>query len=144
MNIRIPVRADSSVPLVDLVAQQADVNAEVMEGLAEVFRKAAFVGGPAVAEFEAAYAEFLGARHCVGVANGTDALELALPASGVGPGDEGILPANTFIATGVREGSFPVTERAAGRVLSLSLNPHITEAQQVRVARALSTAMSQR
>ena len=93
------------------MAQQADVNAEVMEGLAEVFRKAAFVGGPAVAEFEAAYAAFLGARHCVGVANGTDALELALRASGVGPGDEVILPANTFIATAEaasRIGAVPV------------------------------------
>jgi dTDP-4-amino-4,6-dideoxygalactose transaminase len=111
MSAGIPVRADASVPLVDLVAQQADVNAEVMEGLTEVFRNAAFIGGPAVAEFEAAYAEFLGARHCVGVANGTDALELALRASGVGAGDEVILPANTFIATAEaasRIGAIPV------------------------------------
>jgi dTDP-4-amino-4,6-dideoxygalactose transaminase len=99
MSAGIPVWADTSVPLVDLVAQQADVNEEVMEGLAEVFSKAAFIGGPAVAQFEAAYAEFLGARHCVGVANGTDALELALRAAGVAAGDEVILPANTFIAT---------------------------------------------
>ncbi|GAA2135360.1 DegT/DnrJ/EryC1/StrS family aminotransferase [Arthrobacter humicola] len=111
MSAGIPVRADTSVPLVDLVAQQADVNAEVMEGLAEVFSKAAFIGGPAVAQFEAAYAEFLGARHCVGVANGTDALELALRASGVAAGDEVILPANTFIATAEaasRIGAVPV------------------------------------
>ena len=111
MSAGIPVRADTSVPLVDLVAQQADVNAEVMEGLAEVFSKAAFIGGPAVAQFEAEYAEFLGARHCVGVANGTDALELALRASGVAAGDEVILPANTFIATAEaasRIGAVPV------------------------------------
>ncbi len=111
MSARIPVQADASVPLVDLVAQQADVNAEVMEGLTEVFRNAAFIGGPAVAGFEAAYAEFLGARHCVGVANGTDALELALRASGVAAGDEVILPANTFIATAEaasRIGAVPV------------------------------------
>jgi dTDP-4-amino-4,6-dideoxygalactose transaminase len=97
--------------LVDLVAQQADVNAEVMAGLAEIFRQAAFVGGPAVAEFETAYAGFLGARHCVGVANGTDALELALRAAGVEAGDEVILPANTFIATAEaasRIGAVPV------------------------------------
>ena len=49
--------------------------------------------------FEQEYAEFVGARHCVGVANGTDALELALRAVGVGAGDEVIVPANTFIAT---------------------------------------------
>lgn len=111
MNAGFPVRADAAVPLVDLVAQQADVNAEVMEGLTEVFRHAAFIGGPAVAEFEAAYAHFLGARHCVGVANGTDALELALRASGIGAGDEVIMPANTFIATAEaasRIGAVPV------------------------------------
>ncbi len=107
----MPVRTDAAVPLVDLVAQQADVNAEVMAGLAEIFRQAAFVGGPAVAEFETAYAGFLGARHCVGVANGTDALELALRAAGVEAGDEVILPANTFIATAEaasRIGAVPV------------------------------------
>ena len=93
------IRADASVPLVDLAAQQADVHDEVMAELAEVFTSASFIGGPVVARFEAAYAAFLGANHCVGVANGTDALELALRAAGVGPGDEVILPANTFIAT---------------------------------------------
>ncbi|WP_255769395.1 DegT/DnrJ/EryC1/StrS family aminotransferase [Pseudarthrobacter sulfonivorans] len=111
MSAEVTVRTDAAVPLVDLVAQQADVHTEVMEGLAEVFRTAAFIGGPAVAEFEAAYASFVGARHCVGVANGTDALELALRAAGVGPGDEVIIPANTFIATAEaasRIGAVPV------------------------------------
>ena len=75
MNPGLPVRMDAAAPLVDLVARRADVNAEVMEGLAEVFSKAAFIGGPAVAQFEAEYAEFLGARHCVGVANGTPDVE---------------------------------------------------------------------
>lgn len=111
MSAGMPVRTDAAVPLVDLVAQQADVNAEVMAALAEVFRQAAFIGGPAVAEFETAYAQFLGAGHCVGVANGTDALELALRAAGVEAGDEVILPANTFIATAEaasRIGAVPV------------------------------------
>lgn len=100
-----------AVPLVDLAAQQADVHEEVMAGLAEVFARASFIGGPEVAEFETAYAEFLDARHCVGVANGTDALELALRAGGVEPGGEVILPANTFIATAEavsRIGAVPV------------------------------------
>lgn len=105
MSAGITVRADTSVPLVDMVAQHADVYAEVLEGLAEVS------GGPALAQFEAAYAEFLGARHCVAVANGTDALELVLRASGVAAGEEVILPANTFIATAEaasRIGAVPV------------------------------------
>jgi dTDP-4-amino-4,6-dideoxygalactose transaminase len=111
MNPGRPLRAETAIPLVDLVAQQAEVNAEVMEELTEVFRNAAFIGGRPVAKFETAYAEFLGARHCVGVANGTDALELALRAAGVGAGDEVILPANTFIATAEaasRIGAVPV------------------------------------
>jgi dTDP-4-amino-4,6-dideoxygalactose transaminase len=87
------------VPLVDLAAQQAEVADEVRIGLDEVFATTAFVGGPPVRLFEEEYAAFVRAGHCVGVANGTDALELALRAVGVGPGDEVVLPANTFIAT---------------------------------------------
>lgn len=75
------------------------VATEVLEGWRQVLDVAAFVGGPQVAEFEREYAAHIGIRHCVGVANGTDAIEIALRALGVGPGDECILPANTFIAT---------------------------------------------
>jgi dTDP-4-amino-4,6-dideoxygalactose transaminase len=100
-----------SIPLVDLGAQQEEIADEVETGIKEVFAQTSFIGGPAVTEFEQAYARFLGARHCVGVANGTDALELALRACGVGPGGEVILPANTFIATAEavsRIGAVPV------------------------------------
>ncbi|WP_411732520.1 DegT/DnrJ/EryC1/StrS family aminotransferase [Paeniglutamicibacter sp.] len=94
----IPV-AVQQIPLVDLKAQQREIQDVVDAGLAEIFESTAFIGGKAVTEFENAYAGFLGAKHCVGVGNGTDALELALRASGIGAGDEVILPANTFIAT---------------------------------------------
>ena len=100
-----------SVPFVDLGAQQDEIADEVDVGLKEVFAQTSFIGGPAVAEFEQAYAGFLGAGHCVGVANGTDALELALRAAGVRAGGEVILPANTFIATAEavsRIGALPV------------------------------------
>jgi dTDP-4-amino-4,6-dideoxygalactose transaminase len=99
------------VPLVDLAAQQAEVDAEVRAGLDEVFAATAFIGGPAVGRFEAAYAAASGVAHCVGVANGTDALELALRAVGVVAGGEVVLPANTFIATAEavsRIGALPV------------------------------------
>jgi len=99
------------VPLVDLQAQHAEVQDAVLDGLREVFAAASFIGGPPVAAFERAYADFIGAKHCVGVANGTDALELALRAVGVRPGGEVILPANTFIATAEavsRIGALPV------------------------------------
>ena len=68
-------------------------------GFAEVIASGAFVLGPAVDAFESAYAEFCETSEAVGVANGTDAVELALRAAGIGPGDEVVLPANTFVAT---------------------------------------------
>lgn len=89
----------SVIPLVDLATQQHEISEEVRSGLEKVFGENSFIGGEAVREFETAYAEFLGAEFCIGVANGTDALELALRASGVCAGGEVILPANTFIAT---------------------------------------------
>ncbi len=100
-----------TIPLVDLAAQQAEIDDEVRAGLAEVFAATAFVGGPAVGRFEKAYAAFTDVAFCVGVANGTDALELALRAVGVTAGGEVVLPANTFIATAEaasRIGAVPV------------------------------------
>jgi dTDP-4-amino-4,6-dideoxygalactose transaminase len=99
------------IPLVDLAAQRDEVAAEVAAGWAEVLDRTAFVSGPQVGAFEVEYAAFAGVGHCVGVANGTDAIELALRALGVGSGDECVLPANTFIATAeavVRTGATPV------------------------------------
>ena len=72
---------------------------------------ARFILGTEVEEFEGEFAQFCGARHCVGVANGTDALHLALRALGIGPGDEVITVANTFVATAmaiVHAGATPV------------------------------------
>jgi dTDP-4-amino-4,6-dideoxygalactose transaminase len=87
------------IPLVDLAAAHAEVAEEVEAGFKRVIAETAFIGGAEVAAFEQEYAAFSGLAHCVGVANGTDALELAFRAVGVGPGSEVILPANTFIAT---------------------------------------------
>ena len=87
------------VPLVDLSRQHQEIAVEVAEGLDEVFENTAFIQGPQVAEFEAQFAAFCGVRHCVGVGSGTDALELALRALSIGPGDEVIVPANSFIAS---------------------------------------------
>ncbi|NUR29779.1 MAG: DegT/DnrJ/EryC1/StrS family aminotransferase [Catenulispora sp.] len=99
------------IPLVDLAAAHAEIADEVAAGFAEVLAATAFVGGPPVAAFEREYAAFGGVAHCVGVANGTDAVELALRAVGVGPGDEVIVPVNTFAATAeavARAGATPV------------------------------------
>jgi dTDP-4-amino-4,6-dideoxygalactose transaminase len=103
--------AVSVIPLVDLSAQHAAVAEEVARGWKQVFAQSAFIGGPQVAAFEQEFAAFAQTRHCVGVANGTDAIEIALRALGVGVGDDCILPTNTFVATAeavCRTGARPV------------------------------------
>src|ERR671914_1714847 len=67
--------------------------------LAAVARSGRYILGPEVEAFEREFAAYLGVRHCVGVANGTDALTIALRALGVGPGDEVVMPSFTFYAT---------------------------------------------
>ena len=102
---------NTTVPLVDLVAQQAEIADDLRSDIDRILATAAFVGGADVSAFEHEYAAFTGAAHCVGVANGTDAVELAIRALDIGPGHEVILPANTFIATAeavVRAGATPV------------------------------------
>ncbi len=89
----------TAVPFVDLRAAHAEVAEDIDLGFKRVIAGNAFVGGEEVAAFERDYATFTGMPHCVGVANGTDAVELALRAVGVGPGAEVVLPANTFVAT---------------------------------------------
>src|SRR3712207_3842506 len=105
------------VPLVDLAAAHAEVAEEVETGFKRVIAETAFVGGAEVAAFEQEYAAFNDLPHCVGVANGTDALELALRAVGVGPGSEVILPANTFIATA------EAVARTGGEVVLVDCDP---------------------
>ena len=87
------------VQFVDLVSQYHTLRDEIHEALEKVMSTASFVLGDAVREFEEDFAAYCGARHCVGVASGADALHLALRALGIGPGDEVITVANTFIAT---------------------------------------------
>ena len=88
-----------SIPLVDLKAQYRSIKPEVDAAVAGVLERCDFILGPAVAEFERDFAAFIGAKHCVSVASGTDALWMAMQALGIGPGDKVLLPANTFIAT---------------------------------------------
>lgn len=104
----------SFIPLVDLAAQHADVADDLVPAVLDVLTRGAFVGGTAVSDFEQAYARFVATEHCVGVANGTDALEIALRAVGVRAGGEVIIPANTFIAT-------------AGAVARIGANPVLVD-----------------
>ncbi|MFE6735658.1 DegT/DnrJ/EryC1/StrS family aminotransferase [Microbacterium sp. NPDC057650] len=100
-----------TVPFLDLAAQQAEIADEVLPVWQRQLASAGFIGGPEVDAFEQEYADYIGVAHVVGVSNGTDALELAYRAVGVDPGDEVIMPANTFIATAEavsRIGAVPV------------------------------------
>jgi dTDP-4-amino-4,6-dideoxygalactose transaminase len=87
------------VPFVDLAAMTREVRGALDEGWAGLLESSRFIGGVAVEEFEYDWASYCGTRHAIGVANGTDALRLTLTALGIGPGDEVIVPANTFIAS---------------------------------------------
>ena len=87
------------IPLVELAGQYQMLRDEILPAMDGVMSRAQFILGDDVARFEEEFAAFCGARHCVGVASGLDALQLALRAVGVGAGDEVITAANTFIAS---------------------------------------------
>ena len=87
------------VPFLDLKAQYASIKNEMDEAISNIIENTAFIGGKALADFNNNFANFIGTKHVIGVGNGTDALEIALKALGVKPGDEVIVPANSFIST---------------------------------------------
>ena len=100
----------TAVPFTDLAAMASEVWPSIEADYMACLFGGQYVGGAAVEIFEREWAAYCGADHAVGVANGTDALQLALTALGLGPGDEVIIPANTFIATAaavVRAGAIP-------------------------------------
>ena len=88
-----------SIPPLDLKAQYASIQTEIMAAINAVLESQQFILGPQVSSLESEVAEYCGTRFAVGVASGTDALILALHAVGVGPGDEVLLPAFSFIAS---------------------------------------------
>lgn len=87
------------VPFLDLQTQYHSIKTEVDTAIHEVIDSCAFILGPAVKEFEKNFADYIGVKHAIGVDSGTQAIELALRAVGLEPGDEVIAPANTFIAS---------------------------------------------
>jgi dTDP-4-amino-4,6-dideoxygalactose transaminase len=89
----------TAVPFMDLQAQHRALSADIRVVVDEVLTDCNFILGRQVREFEQAFAAYIGVAHAVGVSNGLDALRIALAALDIGPGDEVIVPANTYIAT---------------------------------------------
>jgi dTDP-4-amino-4,6-dideoxygalactose transaminase len=87
------------IKFLDLHAQYLSIKSDIDNAIAKVLASSAFIGGPNVKEFEQAFADYLGAEFCIGVANGTDAIEIALEALALPAGSEVIIPGNTFIAS---------------------------------------------
>jgi dTDP-4-amino-4,6-dideoxygalactose transaminase len=128
----------ASTPLVDVKAQYERLIPQIQERIAEVLDSGVFILGPNVQEFEREAASYLGVPRTVGVANGTDALVLALDAMGIGPGDEVICPAFTFYATAesiARRGATPVF--ADIDPVTLNLDPEDVAAKVTDRTRAL-------
>lgn len=120
------------VPFVDLAAQYRSIAPEIQEAINRVLRDADFILGREVSAFEQEFASFCEAQHAVGVDSGTSALELALRAYGIGPGDEVITAANTFIATALaisNAGATPVlvdVDPETDTISAASIEPAIT------------------
>jgi dTDP-4-amino-4,6-dideoxygalactose transaminase len=101
-------QARARVPFVDLTSVHEEVMPRLLDDIGALVESGQFINGPAVAEFERAFAAYCDAPYCVGTASGLDALRLALLAAGLAPGDEVLVPASTFIA------SFEAVTQAGG------------------------------
>jgi dTDP-4-amino-4,6-dideoxygalactose transaminase len=87
------------IPFVDLKAQYLSIQSEMDKAISSIISNTSFVGGPAADAFEKSYSEFMGMKHAIACANGTDSLEILLVAMGIQPGDEVIVPAISWIST---------------------------------------------
>src|SRR5262245_31481059 len=105
------------IPFVDLQAQYLSMKDEIDAAIAGVVTESAFIRGPHVEEFERGWAAAVGARHCVSCANGTDALEIAMRALGIKPGDEVITTAHSWVSTSA------MITRAGGKVVFCDVDP---------------------
>ena len=100
------------VPFVDLHKRDNEYANELLDLLSDFMSEGQYIGGPRLELFEESFASFVGSSYCVGVGNGLDALKLIFLALGIGPGDEVIVPAQTFIATWlavIQVGATPVS-----------------------------------
>lgn len=95
----LKIQTMKNIPMVDLKGQYLKIKEKVDAGISDVIENTAFIGGPAVKEFQHELASYMGVKHVIACANGTDALQIAMMALGLKPGDEVITSDFTFIAT---------------------------------------------
>ena len=127
-----------TIPFLDLAAMTREVRGTVERAWDRLLESGNFIGGEAVEEFEEAWAAYCALPHAVGVGNGTDALLLTLMALGIGPGDEVILPSNTFVATAeavVLAGAVPRFADVSPDTLLIT--PELVQAALTRRAKAV-------
>ncbi|MGR2738823.1 DegT/DnrJ/EryC1/StrS family aminotransferase [Billgrantia sp. Q4P2] len=117
---------------IDLAAQQARIKPQLDAAIQTVLRHGRYVMGPEVAELERRLADYVGVTHCIGCANGTDALQIALMALDIGPGDEVIVPGFTFIA------SAESVVLAGARPVYADIDPHTYLLDPARVEAAVT------
>jgi dTDP-4-amino-4,6-dideoxygalactose transaminase len=132
LDLAKPTAAE--VPFLDLSAIHEPLKEQILEDIRGLIETNAFSNGPQVAEFESEFARFCGTNDCVGLASGLDALRLGLIAMGLEPGDEVIVPANTFIAT------FEAVTQAGGRPVPVDVT---TSDYNIDIS-ALESALSAR
>ena len=118
-----------NIPFLDLGAAYRELQSDIDAAVARSLASGWYIGGPEVEAFEQEFAAYTQAQHCVGLANGLDALHLALRAMNVGPGDEVIVPSNTYIATWLAVsqcGATPVPVEPDAR--TFNIDPALIEA----------------
>ena len=118
-----------NIPFLDLGAAYRELQSDIDAAVARSLASGCYIGGPEVDAFEQEFAAYTQAQHCIGVANGLDALHLALRAMDVGPGDEVIVPSNTYIATWLAVsqcGATPVPVEPDAR--TFNIDPMLIEA----------------
>jgi dTDP-4-amino-4,6-dideoxygalactose transaminase len=127
-----------NVPFVDLKAQYLSIKPEIDKAIATVLDETSFIGGPAIKEFERKFEKLYGVNHCIGVANGTDAIYITLKMLGIGKDDEVITTATSWIST-----SETITQAGAKPVFvdidpdTSTINPSLIEAKITAKTKAI-------
>ncbi len=126
------------IPFVSFLPMERELDQELREAFDRVFTRSWYIEGVEDEAFEKIFSEYIGTKYCIGVGNGLDALVLSLKALGIGPGDEVIIPANTFIATALAvsyAGAKPVP--VDPDLSTFNINPELIEAAITSRTRAV-------